>query len=226
MHVFGFLKQWLQQCIFGCSVHDALQRFSKRGSPQHATASDPEAGGSQRSIRSIDAAVSPHQPQPAALSRCQSDMLPSIIPQLTPAGGRLDQDIARMLWRKTQKPISLLRDAIPIVSQHTAPPETGSMQLTEAEGNLLESQGRFENVPGVEGRLPSTDRHPLGFEDIELGHEATTYIEETSSGQQLAPHAASANADPSELRLPDEVLVEQANDWAGRYSSRNICLLL
>ena len=100
------------------------------------------------------------------------------------------------------------------------------MQLTEAEGNLLESQGQFENLPGVEGRLPSSDRHPLGFEDMELGHEATTYIEETSSGQQLAPHAASATADPSELRLPDEVLVEQANDWAGRYSKSSACLPL
>jgi len=186
-----------------CSVHEALQRFSK---PKHdqprAAMSLPNRGipqtiaGTAEAAHSHDTVIS-HQPQPITLSRCQSDMLPSIALELTPAGGRLDQDIARMLWRQTQKPISLIKGSVSKVSQQSIQPDTGSMQRSEAASNLLSGENRV-----ADDSLP--------------GNEGMNYLQETCSEQQPAPDAVSGNADATDLRLPDEVLAEQATDWAGR----------
>ena len=195
-----------------CSVHEALQRFSK---PKHdqprAAMSLPNRGipqtiaGTAEAAHSHDTVIS-HQPQPITLSRCQSDMLPSIALELTPAGGRLDQDIARMLWRQTQKPISLIKGSVSKVSQQSIQPDTGSMQRSEAASNLLSGKKRLaeagENTVVADDSLP--------------GNEGMNYLQETCSEQQPAPDAVSGNADATDLRLPDEVLAEQATDWAGR----------
>ena len=195
-----------------CSVHEALQRFSK---PKHdhpkAAMSLPSTGnpdsidGSAEAAQPHDAVIS-HQPQPLTLSRCQSDMLPSIALELTPAGGRLDQDIARMLWRKTQKPINLIKDSVSKVSQQSIQPDTGTMQQVEAVANQLSGENQLaeagENGPVADDGLP--------------GNEGMNYLQETCSEQQPAPDAVSGSADAADLRLPDEMLAEQATEWAGR----------
>ncbi len=195
-----------------CSVHEALQRFSK---PKHdqpkAAMSLPNIGipesfdGSAEAAQTDDVVIS-RQSQPLTLSRCQSDMLPSIALELTPAGGRLDQDIARMLWRKTQKPINLIKDSVSKVSQQSIQPDTGTMQQIEAVANLLSGENQLaaagENGPVADDGLP--------------GNEGMNYLQETCSEQQPAPVVVSGNADAADLRLPDEVLAEQATEWAGR----------
>ena len=195
-----------------CSVHEALQRFSK---PKHdqpkAAMSLPNIGipesfdGSAEAAQTDDAVIS-HQPQPLTLSRCQSDMLPSIALELTPAGGRLDQDIARMLWRKTQKPINLIKESVSKVSQQSVQSDTGRMQQVEAVANLL--SGENQVAESGEKGIVADDGLP--------GNEGMNYLQETCSEQQPALDAVSGSADAADLRLPDEVLEEQAAEWAGR----------
>ncbi len=195
-----------------CSVHEALQRFSKPKHDQHKAAVSlpktaiPESfDGSAEAAQTDDAEIS-QQPQPLTLSRCQSDMLPSIALELTPAGGRLDQDIARMLWRKTQKPINLIKDSVSKVSQQSIQPDTGTMQQTEAVANLLSG----------ENQVAESGENGLIADDSLPGNEGMNYLQETCSEQQPAPDAVSGSADAADLRLPDEVLAEQATEWADR----------
>ena len=195
-----------------CSVHEALQRFSrpKLDQPKAAmslpnTGIPDSLGGSAEAAPTDDAVIS-HQSQPITLSRCQSDMLPSIALELTPAGGRLDQDIARMVWRQTQKPINLIKDSVSKVSQQSIQPDTGREQQIEAVANLLSGGNQLAEA-GENGTVA---------DDVLHGHEGMNYLQETCSEQQPAPDAVSGNADAADLRLPDEVLAEQASDWAGR----------
>lgn len=162
-------------------------------------------GGSAEAAQTDNAEIS-HQPLPITLSRCQSDMLPSIALELTPVGGRLDQDIARMLWRKTQKPINLIKDSVSKVSQKSIQSDTGRMQQIDAVANLLSGENHLAEA-GETGAV-ADDGLP--------GNEGMNYLQETCSEQRPAPDAVSGNADAADLRLPDEVLAEQADDWAGR----------
>ncbi|DBA84760.1 hypothetical protein WJX77_002067 [Trebouxia sp. C0004] len=206
-------RQWLlDDDAHSKAVHEALQRFSK---PQHnqpkAAMSLPNmgmpdsVGGSGEAAPTDDVVIS-HQPHPMTLSRCQSDMLPSIALELTPAGGRLDQDLARMLWRQTQKPINLMKDSVSKVSLQSIQPDTGRMQQSEAVTSLLNG----------ENQLAGVGEHCTVADDSLPANESMSYLQGTCSEQQPAPDAVSGSADAADLRLPDEVLTEQANDWAGR----------
>ncbi|KAL0030493.1 hypothetical protein WJX79_009941 [Trebouxia sp. C0005] len=110
-------RQWLlDDDAHSKAVHEALQRFSKPKHDQSKAAMSlpnlgiPESvGGSAEAAQTDNAEIS-HQPLPITLSRCQSDMLPSIALELTPVGGRLDQDIARMLWPDLRLPDEVLAE--------------------------------------------------------------------------------------------------------------------
>ncbi len=128
--------------------------------------------------------------------------------------GRLDQDIAHMLWRKTQKPINLLKQSISSYPQQSEEADSSGEQWSVGQDQMPEAGDHMLAVQG------ST----LGLEGSLHGAEGNSYIAETAAEQPAATDSVSrtgANG-TSDLRLPDELLVEQANEWAGRCSF--VCL--
>lgn len=113
-----------------------------------------------------------------------------------PAGGRLDQDLAHMLWRKTSKPINPLKQSVSALPQQSKVSDNSNMQHHVAEGSPTTTEA---------GASPHLT-------------EAEIYIEETASNQQAAADGTFEDDDDValDLRLPEEMLVEQANEWAGR----------
>ncbi len=133
----------------------------------------------------------------------------SRVSRAKPVSGRLDHDIAHMLWCQTQKRMNLLKQSLTRDSRQSHGSNSSSRQLPGAEGNI---NGAGGSLPTAEGSCHDAER---GLH----GTEGEVYIADEAAAEQQAA-AGSASANPADValdvRLPDEVLVEQANAWAGR----------
>ncbi|KAA6422761.1 MAG: hypothetical protein FRX49_07296 [Trebouxia sp. A1-2] len=159
--------------------------------------------------------------------------------------GRLDRDIAYMLWHSKHKRASQLRRAVPRRSnqQDDAQPANDQQErLKPANDQLDESQalhaadsggvqlpGEKASLPGAEGNSQRAEgsfsgaaRNALGAKGSVHGAEGTMYMnDELLAEQKAAPEVTSKTSNSKtgaqhEKHLPDEVLVEQAKHWAGR----------
>ena len=169
--------------------------------------------------------------------------------------GRLDRDIAYMLWHSKHKRASQLRRAVPRRSnqQDDAQPANDQQErLKPANDQLDESQalhaadsggvqlpGEKASLPGAEGNSQRAEgsfsgaaRNALGAKGSVHGAEGTMYMnDELLAEQKAAPEVTSKTSNSKtgaqhEKHLPDEVLVEQAKHWAGRYVCVTLGLLL
>lgn len=153
------------------------------------------------------------------------------------APGRLDRDIAYMLWG-THRQARQLKHVAPLHSDlnqpdHTDKAQSSDMQLpaTETEGQPGRAEGRLSGAGGgltkAETDLQRGERSSseavdagIGTKGSTHGAEGTMYREDAASDEQLEAAGVSSQskaANKQDRRLPDEVLVEQAQQWAGRY---------
>lgn len=166
--------------------------------------------------------------------------------------GRLDRDIAYMVWCESHKRASQLRHALPRRSNQQDDSQPANDQPDDsqpADDQLDESQpfrdgdSNGVQLPGVKGSLPKAEgnsqraecslsgaaRNALGAKGSAHGAEGTTYMNDELLAEQKAAAEAASNSKHGaqhEKHLPDEVLVEQAKQWAGRYRSVTLGLLL
>jgi hypothetical protein len=176
--------------------------------------------------------------------------------------GRLDRDIAYMVWSGPHKRASQHTHALPRRSnqqddlqpandqQDASQPATDQQddshpaddQLDEPQP-LGDTDSSSVQLPGVKGSLPGAEgnlqraecslsgaaRNALGAQGDAHGVEGTTYMNDELLAEQKAAAEVPSNSKHGaqhEKRLPDEVLVEQAKQWAGRYGSVPLGLLL
>lgn len=165
--------------------------------------------------------------------------------------GRLDRDIAYMVWCESHKRASQLRHALPRRSNQRddSQPANDQPDGSQPADNQLDEfrplgDGGSGGVqlPGVQGSLPGAEgdswraecslsgaaRNALGAKGDAHGAEGSMYMHDELSAEQKAAAEMSSNSNGGqhEKRLPDEVLVEQAKQWAGRYGSITLGLLL
>ena len=178
--------------------------------------------------------------------------------------GRLDRDIAYMVWCGSHKRASQLRHALPQRSnqqddlqpakanhqQDDSQPATDqhhdsqptddqlneSRPMRDADSSSVQLPGVQGSLPGAEGSLQRAQcslsgaaRNALGAQGDAHGAEGTMYMNDELSAEQKTAAEVPSNSKHSaqhEKLLPDEVLVEQAKQWAGRYGSVTLGLLL
>ena len=165
--------------------------------------------------------------------------------------GRLDRDIAYMVWCESHKRASQLRHALPRRSNQRddSQPANDQPDGSQPADNQLDEfrplgdgDSGGVQLPGVQGSLPGAEgdswraecslsgaaRNALGAKGDAHGAEGSMYMHDELSAEQKAAAEMSSNSNGGqhEKRLPDEVLVEQAKQWAGRYGSITLGLLL
>ena len=155
------------------------------------------------------------------------------------APGRLDRDIAYMLWG-THRQARQLKHVVPLHSDPNQPDHTdealsSNMQLPETEtgGQPGRAEGRLSGAGGsltkAETALQRGERSSseavavgAGTKGSTHGAEGTMYTEDAVSEEAQEAAGTSSRskaANTQDRQLPDEVLVEQAQRWAGRYGS-------
>ncbi len=165
--------------------------------------------------------------------------------------GRIDRDIAYMVWCESHKRASQLRHALPGRSNQQHDLQVANDQHNDsqpADDQLDESRPTHDadsssvQLPGVKGSLPGAEgksqrtecslsgaaRNALGAKGNAHGAEGTMYMNDKLSAEQKAAGEApssSKHGGQHEKPLPDEVLVDQAKRWAGRYASVTLGLL-
>lgn len=121
--------------------------------------------------------------------------------------GRLDHDITHMLRFQIQKRVGLAKQSVTGRSQQAVQSHSSKRHTQGAEGHLPES---------AEGSLSGSEAHAKKAEAGLHGAESNLCVaDEVSAAQQAAAQSDDVQLD---IRLPDEVLVEQAQHWAGRYT--------
>ncbi|DBA84759.1 TPA: hypothetical protein ACH3X1_005802 [Trebouxia sp. C0004] len=132
--------------------------------------------------------------------------------------GRLDRDIAYMAWHELHKRASQLTHALPrrCNKHHDIPPANDQLDESQPLGDA--DNGNVQ-LPGVMGSLSGAARNGHGAKGSAHGAEGTVYMNDELLAEQKAAAVVPSNSihgDQHENRLPDEVLVEQAKQWAGR----------
>jgi len=152
--------------------------------------------------------------------------------------GRLDRDIAYMVWGESHKRASQLRHALPRRSnqQDDLQPANDQQDYSQpATDQMHESQSLGDGdsgsvqLPGVEGSLPGAARNALGAKGNAHGAEGAMYMNDELSAEQKPMAEVSPNNKHGamhEKHLPDEVLVDQAKQWAGRYGFVTLVFLV
>lgn len=121
--------------------------------------------------------------------------------------GRLDHDITHMLRFQIQKRVGLAKQSVTGRSQQAVQSHSSKRHSQGAEGHLPES---------AEGSFSGSEAHAKKAEAGLHGAESNLCVaDEVSAAQQAAAQSDDVQLD---IRLPDEVLVEQAAQWAGRYT--------
>ena len=104
--------------------------------------------------------------------------------------------------------------------------DSSSVQLPGVQGSLPGAEGSLQRA---QCSLSGAARNALGAQGDAHGAEGTMYMNDELLAEQKTAAEVPSNSKHSaqhEKLLPDEVLVEQAKQWAGRYGSVTLGLLL